>query len=147
MDNSFDAQYLGSADFLIKHALEPESSNTQNSRLLLIAPMVPATHIVAGHSLLVSCNFGFFLLWLVVYKVLPRIASDNFLLLLRCQQNQLVCLYVYCLISQKCFRHQLNYFRYYLQSSVMERTLRLAHRLIYCFLLALLFRIFSSLPC
>ena len=70
MDNSFGLQCLGNADFLIRHALEPESSNTRNSRLLFILSIVPAMHIVAGHSLLVSCSFTLFLLSLFVYKLL-----------------------------------------------------------------------------
>ena len=54
---SFGMRPDGNADFLIKHALEPESSKTQSSFLLRRAPIVFAVQMVAGHSF-IGKTFG-----------------------------------------------------------------------------------------
>ena len=52
--SSFGTMPFGNTDFLIRHWLDPESSNTFSSLLLLTAPMEFTMHIVAGHLFFVS---------------------------------------------------------------------------------------------
>ncbi len=48
----------GRTDLLIKETVEPESSSTLRSLLLLTAPIVSAVQIVTGHSQRGTIIFG-----------------------------------------------------------------------------------------
>ena len=54
----FVITFCGKADLFIIETVEPESSSTRKSLLLLIVPIVSAVQMVTGHSCFGKTIFG-----------------------------------------------------------------------------------------